>query len=379
MLRIGIIGFGLRIRGVYTKLHNTGEARVVAIADIDPEGARARAEEKDFTDITYYTDAEEMLQKEKLDGVMIGTRCSLHTHYALLVAKYNIPMFLEKPVSTSEEDLERLKSILHMNDKIVVSFPLRLTVMVEKVKEIIDSGKLGTVEHVQAYNNVVYARGYYHKWYRDENETGGLFMQKATHDFDYINYLLGDNKPVRVCAMTSKQVFKGNEPAGKKCADCDKTETCPESPKNVAKNGDGYSIGEYCCFAVDTGNEDSGSAIIEYESGMHVVYSQNFIVRNGAKKRGARLIGYKGTLEFDFNNKKITVYRHLENITEEYTINKDMTTHFGGDAALVENFIGVMRGKEKSIASLADGILSANMCLMARKSAKEHVFAEIKN
>ena len=29
-------------------------------------------------------------------------------------------------------------------------------------------------------------------WYKDETETGGLFLQKATHDLDYINYLFED-------------------------------------------------------------------------------------------------------------------------------------------------------------------------------------------
>jgi predicted dehydrogenase len=338
---------------------------------------RKKAADKGYENVCFYTDAEEMLKSEALDGVLIGTRCSLHTHYALLVAKYDLPMFLEKPVCTNEADLERLRNILHMNKKTVVSFPLRTSALLQKVKQIVDSGKLGTVEHVQAYNNVPYGRGYYHKWYRDENETGGLFLQKATHDLDYINYLLGDNRPVRICAMKSKQVFKGNEPAGKKCADCEKQASCPESPRNVAKLGDGYVIGEYCCFAVDTGNEDSGSAIVEYASGMHVVYTQNFVARNGAGKRGARLIGYRATLEFDWVTSTIRVYHHLENTTEEYKLTNKSGSHFGGDMALVENFVDVMKGADDSHATLEEGILSANMCLLAKRSSTEHLFFNI--
>ena len=64
-----------------------------------------------YENVNFYSDAEEMLKNEKLDGVCIGTRCSLHTHYALLVAKYNIPMFLEKPVSISYDELNKLKEI----------------------------------------------------------------------------------------------------------------------------------------------------------------------------------------------------------------------------------------------------------------------------
>ncbi len=378
MLKLGVIGFGIRIRSIVKEIVDSGKAELIAIADINPQNAKNNVLET-LGDIkaNYYTDAEKMLINEKLDGVCIGTRCDSHTEYALLCARYNIPMFLEKPICTNESDLMRLKGIISMNEKTVVSFPLRMSFLLKKVKEIVDSGKIGKIEHIQAYNNVPYGRGYYHKWYRNDSITGGLWLQKATHDFDYINYLLGENKPLRICAVNSKQIFKGNEPAGKKCADCEKAEVCTESPRNVSKFGDGYSIGEYCCFAKDTGNEDSGSAIIEYESGMHVVYSQNFIVRGDAGKRGARLIGYEGTLEFDWIKNTITVYKHLEPVREDYSFRDIAGNHFGGDSELVINFINVMNKSDISHSTLDEGILSAEMCLAAKKSSTEHVFIDL--
>lgn len=378
MLKIGVIGCGTRMTGVMKKMLDTGEVTLTCVCDTDIERVkRVNLNEARFSSVRYYTDAEEMLKSEELDGVCIGTRCSTHTDYALMVAKYNIPLFLEKPVCTTYGDLERLKTIENMEDKTVVSFPLRCSKLIEMVKEIVDSGKLGRIEHIQGYNNVTYARGYYHKWYRDENETGGLFLQKATHDLDYMNYLLGGLTPVRLCAMKSKQIFKGDKPAGLKCADCAEAKTCPESPENVYKAGDMRPKGEYCCFAVDTGNEDSGSVIIEYSSGMHVVYSQDFIVRNGASKRGARLVGYKGTLEFDWYKKEIVVFRHDVDAVETYKINVPEAGHFGGDVALATNFVNVMKGTDVSHSPLSEGIASAALCLAAKKSSEEHIFVEL--
>ena len=66
-------------------------------------------------------------------------------------------------------------------------------------------------------------------------------------------------------------------------------------------SGSGNGQGEWCCFAVDTGNHDSGSAIVEYASGMHLTYSQNFFVRKDMGRRGARFMGYYGSVEFEFN------------------------------------------------------------------------------
>lgn len=377
MLNLGVIGYGTRINTIVKLLVKSGEVQLAAVTDVDIDTVRKKyIEPNGFENVKFYNDAEQMLWKEKLDGICIGTRCSTHTKYAVLVAKYNIPLFIEKPVCTSYEDLNKLKAISHMNDKTVVSFPLRLSDVCNYVKNIMDSGKLGEITHVQAYNNVTYGRGYFHLWYRDDSETGGLFLQKSTHDLDYINYLLGGIKPVRVCAMESKQIYKGNKPAGLKCVDCNERETCRESDVNVKKLNDGRRIGEYCCFAVDTGNHDSGSMLIEYDNGLHVVYSQNFIVRGGAGKRGARIIGYDGTLEFDWKTASVTVYDHFKNTTDIKVL-PGTDGHGGGDVLLSDNFISVMKGEGKSHSPLSEGILSAEMCLAARKSAEVHEFVNI--
>src|SRR6185437_11513030 len=146
----------------------------------------------------------------------------------------NLPLFIEKPVATSWEQLASLqRALTTTSSPVVVSFPLRVSAMCETVREIVDSGAIGTIEHVQAVNNVpLYAGGYYQGWMRDEEQTGGLWLQKATHDFDYINALVRQ-RPVRISAMESKTVFRGDMPAGLKCVDCARQEECLESPYNL--------------------------------------------------------------------------------------------------------------------------------------------------
>src|SRR5205823_845206 len=133
-----------------------------------------------------------MLGRDDLDGVMVGTRCTLHTPYAVAVLARGLPLFLEKPIATSWEQAAQLRAAAERTKSpVVVSFPLRVSAMCELAKQIVDSGVLGPVGQVQAVNNVpAYAAGYYHGWMRDETETGGLWLQKATHDFDYLSYLV---------------------------------------------------------------------------------------------------------------------------------------------------------------------------------------------
>ncbi|MDO8685628.1 MAG: Gfo/Idh/MocA family oxidoreductase [Clostridiales bacterium] len=380
MLNIGVIGYGGRISDVIKMMMDVDEEICIkSITDVNQGDTKDRLKKKglDAEEIRFFTDPDKMLDEVKVDGVLIGTRCSLHSRLGIKVLKRNIPLYLEKPVATNMDDLLALKAAAsETRSEVVVSFPLRVTPIVKLVKEIIDSGKLGTIEHVQTVNNVPYGGCYFHDWYRDENETGGLFLQKATHDFDYINYLLGI-KPVEICAMTSKQIFKGDKPEGLYCRDCDEKKTCPEGPFVMKYLKYDDPNGDMCCFAKDTGNEDSGSAIIRYETGMHVSYTQNFFARKKAAMRGARLLGYNGTAEFDWYTDEVRVFMHNTERVESYKFDSSKMSHGGGDYVLAMNFINVMKGVENSVSPLDAGLLSVLMCLKAKESALNSTFQKI--
>jgi len=381
-MNIGIIGCGDRISTFWSTLKRMDCENVmalVAIADPQKESAENQLGKKGIScdGIRFYSDAQQMLENEKLDGVMIGTRCSKHAQYAMMTLKKGIPLFVEKPVVTNEQDLRMLEQgALHMNDQVVVSFPLRLSPVVQLARKIIASGRLGTISQVQAFNNVPYGGVYYHSWYRDDGETGGLYLQKSSHDLDYINFLLGET-PVEICAMSSKTVFKGDKPSGLFCKDCPEKNTCPEGPFFMAQIRHDDPRGEQCSFAEDTGNMDSGSVIVKYASGVHANYTQNFVARKNAASRGARVIGYQGTLEFDWYTDELKVYNHFDEVVTTYNMGIKEVFHWGGDEALAVNFINVVQKKSMSEANLYDGLLSAKMCLRATESAEKSVFMKI--
>lgn len=378
MKRIGFIGYGLRSETMM-KAFRTLEADIAVAAIADPRWEQiAPGLENDpyFSGTHYYMDAEEMLQKEKLDGVFIGTRCSLHTHYACKVLEMGLPLFLEKPVSITREQYEALREAAAGKEHTcVVSFPLRLSSIVLEMKRIVDSGVLGRLTMVQAINNVPYGSVYYHSWYRDPRETGGLFLQKTTHDIDYITYLLGE-RPVSVCAKTAKLHFRGDRPAGLRCPDCPDYRTCPESSfvvKNVLKED---VQGDACCFAVDTGNEDGASAIFTTQSGVIISYNQNFVVKKSAGRRGCRLIGTKGSVEFDFYTAEIRRDDYLSPQTVGHKFTFPAGAHFGGDERLALDFLRVLDG-EPAQSHLGAGLESAAACLAARQADEEGRFVPI--
>ncbi|GAA1604341.1 hypothetical protein GCM10009804_70840 [Kribbella hippodromi] len=369
MTALGVIGYGNRAGNV---LHVLREAdpRVSIAAVADPHADHGRA-----PDARWFDSAEDMLASVALDGVLIGTRCDLHAPMAATVLRRGLPLFLEKPVAIDRDQLTELRrAALGASAPVVVSFPLRMAAVIRRVKALLEAGAIGELGQVQAVNNVPEygVEAYYHGWMRDEAITGGLWLQKATHDFDYLNYLVGA-QPVEVTALESKTFFRGDQPAGLLCRDCELAGDCPESPVNVAARDD--LVGNVppeawrCAFGVDTGNHDSASAIVRYESGVQVAYSQNFYSRKGAARRGATLIGYRGTLRFDFYSGVIEVEDHFTGaVRKEQTSTEE--AHFGGDAAMAAAFLAACRGEQNDSSPLSAGILSVAMCLAARESCR---------
>jgi len=234
VIRLGVIGYGRRMRHMLATIDRFGAGTEV-VALVDPRAEElCREYPEALTRVTTYETATAMLDDGAVDAVLIGTRCTLHTPYAIEVLARDLPLFLEKPVATSAAQVAALQAAAERSrSPVVVSFPLRLSALCRAALEVLESGTIGTIEQVQAVNNVpFYAGGYYHGWMRDESQTGGLWLQKATHDLDYINALVRQ-RPVRVTAMESKTVFRGDMPAGLHCVDCHRQEECPESPYNL--------------------------------------------------------------------------------------------------------------------------------------------------
>jgi len=389
MLRLAAIGLGRRATGVVNAMNHPEMAvKIAAICDPGMEYITKRVDEHKMRvpleDAKRYDSADELLKHAKdYDGVIVGTRCHLHTEMACKVAKTGLPLYLEKPVAITRGQLDKLgNAFAGKEDRVVVSFPLRVTPLYVAAERIVRSGRLGKINQVQANNNVSYGGVYFGDWYRNYDEVGGLWLQKATHDFDYINHLL-EARPVMIAATTTQVVYGGDKPHDLLCSQCDEMETCIESSLNQKRRGDAGGMGvrgdtgdHACCFSRDIRNQDAGSALVMYEGGVHVSYTQNFVTRRKAGKRGAVITGHKGSLEFDWYTEKIIVTDHFEERVDEISV-KASTGHSGGDDVLCRNFVGMMRGQEASRSDLKAGLMSVAMCLAARESAFTQTFQPI--
>lgn len=381
MLKVGAIGMGRRLTcGVTASLLRLGEdVQVTAIADPNPEYSKGfmKAYHIPIEPARFYPSAEEMLRTEKnLDGIMIGTRCYLHPEMMRLAAQANIPVFLEKPVFIDEKGKEILKNLQSVHEAPVeVSFPLRMTQPAQLARDIVRSGALGRIAQVEAINTPPYGEHYFKKWHREDALTGGLFMQKATHDLDII-FFLTDSVPLTVCAMESRNVFGGDMPKGSTCDTCEKLYTCKESHWMLENRFHESPQPHTCVFSKDVEIHDAGSVLLQLSNGAHASYAQCFTGRRGAALRLTRIVGFNATLELEFVSGEVRVFHHHSGRVDRYQF-KEAEGHFGGDEALMNAFVKLMRGERTEYPDLRDGRISASACLAAKRSAQTEKFVKV--
>jgi predicted dehydrogenase len=359
---------------------------VTAILDPDEAGVRSRLDEIDKQTVKFYPNIDGVI-KSGVDALFIGCRCNLHTPYAIEALGFKVPLFLEKPVAISMEQAIALEHAFERSQcKVVVSFPLRVSPLTGIIRQYIEEQRIGTPEHICATNYVPYGTVYWDSaGYKDFSITQGLFLQKATHDFDYMSFLMGSNI-VRIAAMWNRgRIFGGKRPAGLVCSKCPDSAECLESPQNRARNKNYVWLDQdhQCVFNVDCGtpregmNEDCSSALIEYSSGAHGVYTQVFFSRRDAARRGAIISGYHGTLSFDWYKNEAHYVRHHRQFSDTICVDSK-SSHFGGDDELARNFIAVIKGEEQSQSTLWQGIQSVYTCLAAKESADKGTFVKVR-
>ena len=192
---------------------------------------------------------------------------------------------------------------------------------------------------------------------------------------------LSDELPDRtgLCDGYPRKVFGGTRIKGLRCSECDE---CLESPLNRRRNQTSGSKEDHpCVFSLDSGrpdtgcNEDCSSAVVEFASGAHGVYSQVFYARRDAAARGATISGYLGTINFDWYANELRRVDHHSPFTATERAGKGLS-HFGGDFELARDFLGVINGRTQSRTTIESGLQSVYACLA--ESAEKGRFIRVR-
>lgn len=162
-ITIALAGLGSRGKDAYAQaLAGMPErARIVAVADPDPDKVREVARQFEVPAERCFSSAEAMLAQPKLaDALILCTQDRQHVPQAVPALYRGYDILMEKPISP---DLAQCKEILSVarqtGRKVVVCHVLRYAPFYRKIKEVLDSGVLGRLMSIQAIENV----GYWHQ------------------------------------------------------------------------------------------------------------------------------------------------------------------------------------------------------------------------
>ena len=208
-MNVAVIGLG--VGQTHLQSYNAlPDVRIAAIADIDEDRLRARAE-------TYqvpraYTDYQDLLAQGDIDAVSICLPNYLHAPVTIAALEAGKHVLVEKPMArTAVEAQTMIDAAEEHNRTLAVGMNYRwlLSPHARYLKHLIEDGRLGEVYYVRsvALRRRTFLRG--HKtWFSDkERSGGGGLVDMGPHMLDLAMWLSGDFSPVRVSGVTRTAIM----------------------------------------------------------------------------------------------------------------------------------------------------------------------------
>lgn len=145
--RVAVIGTGWW--STYTHIPGLIEhpnAELVALCDRNPE-ALAAAAERYGIDRTY-SDVDELLANEALDGAVVAVYHAAHYAVARQCLEAGLHIMLEKPMVLTAHDGRALLDLAAAQDReIIVGYPWHFTDVTRTARDVLASGELGPIQH----------------------------------------------------------------------------------------------------------------------------------------------------------------------------------------------------------------------------------------
>jgi predicted dehydrogenase len=189
MIGIGVIGYGYWGPNMVRNFGVTDGARVAAVCDLSPK--RRAQVEAHYPAVKTFADPRDMLTDSSIDAVVIATPVSSHFELAMLALQAGKHVLVEKPMTTTSEQAERLIAEAEKRRLILmVDHTFVYTTVVRKIKELIEQGSLGQLYY---YDSVRVNLGLFQ---HDVN----VLWDLAVHDLSIMDFVLG--RPPKMIAAT---------------------------------------------------------------------------------------------------------------------------------------------------------------------------------
>ena len=255
-----------------------------------------------------------MIAEQRPDRVIVTVPDNIHAFYIERALELGCDVITEKPLTMNATACGRILAARRRTGRsVIVGFNYRYSPVRTLVKQVLMSGIIGHV-HSATFEWLLdthHGTDYFRRWHRNKENSGGLFVHKATHHFDVLNWWLGAT-PRRVTAQGQRVFYRpemgdalGFADRGERCTGCPAFERCGFRLDVAASSHltdlyaenehlDGY-LRDRCVFSADIDIEDQMQALIEYDRGIVVNYA--LTAYNPCEGHRVAFNGTRGRLE----------------------------------------------------------------------------------
>jgi predicted dehydrogenase len=276
----GITFWGKRLMEEYSEL-----LEFVGLCDINPSRVEYG---KNYIGAACptFTDFEKMVAATRPDLVIVTTKDATHHEFIIRGLELGCDVLTEKPLTTEAIKCQAILDAEKKSDKsLIVGFNYRWSPYATKVKELLMEKTIGKLVSVDFhwYLNTYHGASYFRRWHGQMASSGSLWVHKATHHFDLLNWWI-DSEPEEVFAYGDLEFYGKNGPfRGKNCRSCDHKAKCDfywdimaddQSKKLYVdhEHADGY-IRDNCLFREEIDIYDKMSAQVKYANNTLLNYS----------------------------------------------------------------------------------------------------------
>jgi predicted dehydrogenase len=271
------------------------------------------------------------------DAVLVCNPSSLHVSTALQAAQAGCALFIEKPLSNTNDGVHELIELVEANHlAALVGYQMRFHPCLLRVRELLQAGTIGRVVAVRIQVGE-YLPGWhtyedYRHMYASRADLGGGVILSQIHELDYVYWLFG--MPTRVFALG----------------------------------------GHLTRLEVDV--EDTASILLEcFVDGrpVPVHVHQDYIQR--PPSRTCEVIGDAGKILVDLHQLTVTVFDADGNLTESSSQPGFERNKLFLDE--MRHFLACLEGRETPRVSVRDGARSLAIALAAKKSIETRLVVEL--
>ena len=199
-MKIGIIGCGDIAQEHLKVLKDFEDVEIVAVCNRGEE-RRLKTAEK-FNVPNTYSDYHEMFKNHKLDAVFNLVTIENVADVSIDCAKYNVPLFIEKPIGLNVSEIKRVKEEFDkFNVKAMVGVNRRFMSTILKAKELVGELKGINIEAPERYLNEIEAGE------NSKESMDNWIYANGIHCIDLLRFFAGDVKEIISFSEKEKKAF----------------------------------------------------------------------------------------------------------------------------------------------------------------------------